>query len=229
MKGIAMLAAVLLSAVMLSGCSVEDTSADKVRKNGVVRIALEEGSELDGLSQYIADSLGAAPELITADKAEALALIRNGEADVALGYYPESYNPGLEYCLTVPFHYKRTYAVVAADVFITGSGDLSDKQLGCDGEMERDSINAIKLLASEDGVYLIDADAAAQMLSEEGMYAYLCYEDTAFEMVSCDSSLRCYVIEDIAVQRYCAAVMRTNTQLCGEINTAIGTFLAGGN
>lgn len=229
MRGKARLAAVLLSAVMLSGCSVEDTSADRVRERGTVRIALEEGSELDGLSEYIADSLGAAPEIITADKAEALDLIRNDKADVAIGYYAESNNPGLDICLTVPFHYKKVYAVVLSDLFITGSGDLSDKQLGCDDTMEQESINAIKLLSTDEAIYRIEPVSAAEMLKAESLYAYLCYEDTAFEMVSGGSELRCYIIEDIQPQRYCAAVMRDNTQLCGEINTAIGTFLAGGN
>lgn len=229
MRSIARLAAVLLSAVMLSGCAVEDTSADRVRQSGALRIALVEGSELDELSEYIADSLGAAPEIITADKAEALTLIKTDKADVALGYYAESDNPGLEYSLTVPFHYKKVYAVVPADLFITGSGDLSGKQLGCDDTMEQDSINAIRLLSADEAIYRIEADTAAQMLKEESLYAYLCYEDMAFEMVDGDSELRCYIVEDIQPQRYCAAVMRENTQLCGEINTAIGTFLAGGN
>lgn len=229
MKGISGLAAVFLTAALLTGCSVEDTSADRVRQSGKVRIALEEGAELNGLSEYIADSLGVGSEVITVDKYKALSLVKSGGADIALGFYPESDNPGLEYCLSVPFHREYMYAVCPADITITASEDLSDKLLGCDVTMEKRSIREATMLSSKGRIYCEDAQAAVEMFGEESLYAFLCYEDEAFDMVSSDSTLRCYVLADIRPQNYCAVVMRENTQLCGEINTAIGTFLAGGN
>lgn len=229
MKGFAKIAALFLAAALTTGCSVGDTSADRVRESGTVRIALQEDERLRELSQHIADSIGASPEFIVTNMDSALLMVHSGSADAAVGYYSENNDPGLDYSLTVPFFTESVYVVCDAEQFITGSEELSGLRLGAHEAVHRYCVSAIVGLSAEQMLYCTKADEASQMLRGDELDAFVCYEDAAYELISADDSLRCYMLPDIQPERYCAAVLRSNTQLCGEINTAIGEFLAGGN
>ncbi len=229
MKGLKKISAYLLAAVLLTGCSAENRSAEQVRQRGTLRIAVQQEAQLSELSEHISRSLGAAPEYITADKQTALAMLSEGSADVAVGYYSESENPGLAYGMTTPFHIESIYAVCAEGEFISSFGELDGSLLGAEQTLPESTLRAISAGSADGVLYCTSPQSAGEMLLSGELEAFLCLESRAAELVQSTAGLRCYLLPDLQAERYCAVVLRENSQLYGEISSSIGEYQKGGN
>ncbi len=227
MKGFGRIAAVILAGVLLTGCSAKDSSAEEVHSRGTLRIAVQD-ERLYELSEYIAVSMGVKPEYIIADKENALRMLADGKADAAMGYYSQNDNPGLEYSLTIPFDSERIYTVCAAEEFISAAAELNGRLLGADEALSESAERALAAVSADGRLYCSVAGSASEMLAQDELDAFLCLESKALELISADNDLRCYVMPDMEPEYYCAVVLRSKTQLYGEINGAIGEYLTGG-
>ncbi len=228
MKGFVRIAAVILAGVLMTGCSTKDSSAEDVHSRGMLCIAVQEDERLYELSQYIAASMGVTPEYFTADKENALRMLADGKVDVAVVYYSQNDNPGLEYSLTIPFDSERIYAVCAAEEFISATAELNGRLLGADEALSESTERTLAAVSAGGRLYCSVAGSASEMLAQDELDAFLCLESKALELISADDDLRCYVMPDVEPEYYCGVVLKSKTQLYGEINGAIGEYLTGG-
>ncbi len=229
MKGLKIIFTFISAVALLTGCSSADRSADTLREQGSVTVALQQGYSLEGLSQYIADRLGAKPVYVSADKQAALTMLADGSADIAVGYFSESENPGLAFGLTVPFHTENIYAVCLEDEFVTSLAGLSGELLGADEQLSESTVRELSDASADGKLYCNSMAAASEMLKANELDAFICFESRAAELVQSSEGLRCYQLSDMQAERYCTVVLRENAQLYGEVNSAVGEYLKGGN
>ncbi len=229
MKGLKSIFAALVAAALLTGCSAADGSADEIRQRGSLRIAVQSGDNLGGLSEHIAQSLGVTAEYVTADKETALVRLSEGSVDVAVGYFSEIEHPGLAFGMTTPFHIENIYAVCSAEEYISSLGELGGMLLGADTALPESTLRTVAAGSADGVLYCTAAQDASDMLLNGELNAFICHESRAAELVEATDGLRCYHLPDVQQERYCAVVLRENQQLYGEVNTAIGEYLMGGN
>ncbi len=229
MKGLKSITASVVAALVLTGCSAGEHSAEDIRQSGTIRIAVQDGDNLSALSEHIAESMDAVPEYISTDRQTALAMLSDGSADVAVGFYPESDNPGLAFGLTTPFYVESICAVCPAEEYITSFKELEGGLLGADETLRESIVREVTADSAAGTLYCSDPQQAAEMLLCGELEAYICPESRAAELVKSTEGLRCYLLPDIQAERYCAVVLRENAQLYGEVNIAVGEYLKGGN
>lgn len=218
--------AALLAAMLLTSCSASnDRSADAVRQSGVLRIAVQESEQLCELSEFIAESMGVKPEYIQTDKDNALRMLDDGSADVAVGYFVKNDNPGLDYSMTIPFYSERVYAVCRSDEYHTALSELSGKLLGADSALFASVERQIMFESANGVLYCSAPDTAVEMLKNDELDAFLCLESKALELISESDGINCCIMTDIEPEEYCVVLSKSDTQLYGAVNGAIGKYL----
>lgn len=214
---LAAIAAVLLLAA-LCGCRDMGDSA-RVRQDGVLRIAVVEGEELLSLAEFIAQDMGVQAEYHTAaDRQGALELLKAGRADIAVAYFDRSY--GSDFDMTVAFGGSYIYAVTRGEEPCGSLAALSGKRLCADPQLDAVTLNSISAVSACDIDAAADIEAAAQQLSDGNIDAYLCAEESAFQMLSQNRGLRCGVITELDHVDYRVALI-SGSDLYAEVNAAV--------
>lgn len=218
--------AALLSGILLTGCyAVNDSSADAVREKGALRIAVQESEQLYKLSEFITESLGVKPEYIQTDQFTALQMLSDGSADAAVGYYVRKDNPGLDYSMTIPFYSENVYAICPSDKYYTALSDLSGKLLGADSDLFDSVERQIMFKSANNTLYCSVPDTAVEMLKNNELDSFLCLEGDALKLISENDGINCCIMPDIEPEEYCVVLRKSDSQLYGAVNGAIGKYL----
>ncbi len=220
---LAAMAAVLLSAA-LCGCKDTGDSA-RVHSDGVVHIAVVEGEELLSLAEFIAQDIGVEAEYHTAaDRQGALELLKAGRADVAVAYFDQSY--GSNFVMTMPFGGSYIYAVTRKDEPYGSLAALNGKRLCADPQLDSVMLNSISTASACDINAAGDSSAAVKQLLDGDIDAYFCAEESAFQIISQNSALRCGAVAELD-RVYYRVALKSGSNLYAEVNAAIAKMTDG--
>ena len=216
---------ILAAVLLLSGCSEKNAP---LLKTGKLRAAIT--SELDNsreIAEYIANGLGAPLEVTKTDRETALDMLANGRADVAVGSFSESNDPGLNFLMTLPIAENKIYIVCGGEISVTSADDLLGKVCGASAKLPENILRTLIEMVSDGNLVCNNAQSAAEMLGSGDIQAYICFEDEALELISQNKSLRCCIPADINPERYSVLVQKNNTELFGAVNGVVGEMITG--
>lgn len=215
----------LAAVLLLSGCS-EKTKP--LLKTGKLRAAIT--SELENsqeIAEFIAEKMNAPLEISKTDRETALDMLANGRADIAVGSFSESNDPGLNFLMTLPVAQNKIYIVCGGDISVTSTADLLGKVCGASAKLPENILRTLIETASDGNLVCNNAKSAAGMFDSGDIHAYICFEDEALELISRNKSLRCCIPADIKPERYSVLLQKDNTALFGTVNGIVGEMITG--
>lgn len=223
MKKIALL--IFSAILLLSGCTERKES---ILSSGKLRAAvtfeLENSAEI---AEYIANELGAPLEISKTDRNTALEMVANGRADIAVGAFSESNEPGLNFLMTMPVAENRIYIVCGGDLTVTGSNELTGRVVGASAELPESLQRSLISFVADGKLICNNAKTAADLLKSGDIHAYVCFEEEALELLSGNNELRCCIPADIEPERYGVLVLKSKTDLFGAVNGIVGKMITG--
>lgn len=217
----------LISAVvlLLSGCT---TPKEPMLKSGKLRAAityeLENSAEI---AEYIAKELNAPLEITKADRSAALDMLSSGRADIAIGSFSDSNDPGLNFLMTMPIAENKIYIVCDGDISVTGTTDLVGRVAGASAELPESILRSLISIVSDGTLVCNNAKTAAELLKSGDIQAYVCFEEEALELLSENKELRCCIPADIDAERFGILVPKSKTALFGAVNGIVGKMITG--
>ena len=217
----------LISAVvlLLSGCT---TPKEPMLKSGKLRAAityeLENSAEI---AEYIAKELNAPLEITKADRSAALDMLSSGRADIAIGSFSDSNDPGLNFLMTMPIAENKIYIVCDGDISVTGTTDLMGRVAGASAELPESILRSLISIVSDGTLVCNNAKTAAELLKSGDIQAYVCFEEEALELLSENKELRCCIPVDIDAERFGILVPKSKTALFGAVNGIVGKMITG--
>lgn len=217
----------LISAVvlLLSGCT---TPKEPMLKSGKLRAAityeLENSAEI---AEYIAKELNAPLEITKADRSAALDMLSSGRADIAIGSFSDSNDPGLNFLMTMPIAENKIYIVSDGDISVTGTTDLMGRVAGASAELPESILRSLISIVSDGTLVCNNAKTAAELLKSGDIQAYVCFEEEALELLSENKELRCCIPADIDAERFGILVPKSKTALFGAVNGIVGKMITG--
>lgn len=217
----------LISAVvlLLSGCT---TPKEPMLKSGKLRAAityeLENSAEI---AEYIAKELNAPLEITKADRSAALDMLSSGRADIAIGSFSDSNDPGLNFLMTMPIAENKIYIVCDGDISVTGTTDLMGRVAGASAELPESILRSLISIVSDGTLVCNNAKTAAELLKSGDIQAYVCFEEEALELLSENKELRCCIPADIDAERFGILVPKSKTALFGAVNGIVGKMITG--
>ena len=223
MKKIALL--ICAAVLILSGCG---TTKEPLLKSGKLRAAVTFELENSGeIAEYIANELGAPLEISKTDRSAALEMISSGRADIAVGAFSDSNDPGLNFLMTMPIAENRIYIVCGGDLSVTGTTDLTGKIVGASAELPESILRSLISVVADGNLICNNAKTAAELLKSGDIHAYVCFEEEAMELISGNNELRCCIPADIEPERYGVVVSKSKTALFGAVNGIVGKMITG--
>lgn len=217
----------LISAVvlLLSGCT---TPKEPMLKSGKLRAAityeLENSAEI---AEYIAKELNAPLEITKADRSAALDMLSSGRADIAIGSFSDSNDPGLNFLMTMPIAENKIYIVCDGDISVTGTTDLMGRVAGASADLPESILRSLISIVSDGTLVCNNAKTAAELLKSGDIQAYVCFEEEALELLSENKELRCCIPADIDAERFGILVPKSKTALFGAVNGIVGKMITG--
>ena len=217
----------LISAVvlLLSGCT---TPKEPMLKSGKLRAAityeLENSAEI---AEHIAKELNAPLEITKADRSAALDMLSSGRADIAIGSFSDSNDPGLNFLMTMPIAENKIYIVSDGDISVTGTTDLMGRVAGASAELPESILRSLISIVSDGTLVCNNAKTAAELLKSGDIQAYVCFEEEALELLSENKELRCCIPADIDAERFGILVPKSKTALFGAVNGIVGKMITG--
>ena len=215
----------LAAVLLLSGCS-EKTKP--LLKTGKLRAAIT--SELENsreIAEFVAKGLDAPLEISKTDRETALDMLADGRADIAVGSFSESNDPGLNFLMTLPVAENKIYIVCGSEISVTSTADLLGKVCGASAKLPENILRTLIEIVSDGNLVCNNAQSASEMLGSGDMQAYICFEDEALELISRNKSLRSCIPADIMTERYSILVQKDNTVLFGAVNGIVGKMITG--
>ena len=223
MKKIALL--ICAAVFILSGCG---TPKEPLLKSGKLRAAVTFELENSGeIAEYIANELGAPLEISKTDRSAALEMVASGRADIAVGAFSDSNDPGLNFLMTMPIAENRIYIVCGGDLSVTGTTDLTGKIVGASAELPESILRSLISVVADGNLICNNAKTAAELLKSGDINAYVCFEEEASELLSGNNELRCCIPADIEPERYGVVVSKSKTALFGAVNGIVGKMITG--
>ena len=223
MKKIALL--ICAAVFILSGCGTPKEPLLKSEKlRAAVTFELENSGEI---AEYIANELGAPLEISKTDRSAALEMISSGRADIAVGAFSDSNDPGLNFLMTMPIAENRIYIVCGGDLSVTGTTDLTGKIVGASAELPESILRSLISVVADGNLICNNAKTAAELLKSGDINAYVCFEEEASELLSGNNKLRCCIPADIEPERYGVVVSKSKTALFGAVNGIVGKMITG--
>ena len=223
MKKFALL--IIAAVLLLSGC---ETPKEPLLKSGKLRAAVTfELENSEEIAEHIAKELGAPLEISKTDRSAALEMVANGRADIAVGAFGESNDPGLSFMMTMPVAENRIYIVCGSDLSVTGTTDLTGRVVGASAELPESILRSLISIVADGNLICNNAKTAAELLKSGDINAYVCFEKEAVELISGNNGLRCCIPADIEPERYGVVVSKTKTALFGAVNGIVGKMITG--
>ena len=231
-------AAVLLTGILAAGCAKKSSGAvERIQALGNLRAAIVDTqsryTKLDGdtpvgiepdLVQWIADALGVTVQYQVCSKAEALAAVAAGEADIALGCINHSGSLSAEYLVSTEYGKGYFYAVTRAGDYVLTIGALEGLSVRVDRDLDEET--RTKLYQAE-GIRITDYGSAAEGgdgVKNGTIRAYICYEDQARTFME-DETLQVQNLSNLEPEEFVIVAGKSDTVLIGGINTLIRQFL----
>lgn len=216
---------VCAAALLLSGCKAQE---EPLLKYGKLRAAVtDELENSQEIAEYIANELSVPPEISHTDRNTAIDMVKNGAADIAVGGFSESNDPGLSFLLTMPVAENRIYVVCGGGVSVTSTSDLSEVVTGASAELSDIIRRSLASVAADGKLVCDDAETAAELFASGSIQAYVCFEEEALALLSENSSLRCCIPADIEAERYGILVLKSETDMFGAVNGIVGEMITG--
>lgn len=215
----------LAAILLLSGCS---TKTEPLLITGKLRAAIT--SELENaekIAKNIAKGLGAPLELTKTDRETALDMLANGRADIAVGNFSITNDPGLNFLMTLPVAENKIYLVCDGSLSVANSTDLIGRICGASAKLPENILRMLIEMVSDGTLVCNNVKSAAEMLNSGDMQVYVCFEDEALELISQNKSLRCCIPADITSERYSVLVQKNKTKLFGTVNGIVGEMITG--
>lgn len=223
MKKIVLL--ICAAVVFLSGCT---QPKEQMLKSGKLRAAITfELENSEEIAEKIADELGVPLEISKATASTAMELLTNGRADIAIGKFSASNDPGLSFLLTMPVAENRIYVVCGGNLTVTASSDLTGRVTGASEKLPENILRSLMGIVSDGTLVCNNAKSAAELLKTGDISAFVCFEDEALELLSGNSELRCCVPADISAEQYGILVPKSKTELFGAVNSIVGKMITG--
>lgn len=217
---------ILAAVLLLSGCAEQKPA--ELLKTGKLRAAIT--SELKNskeIAEYIAEKMDAPLEIIRTDRETALDMLENGRADVAVGGFSETNNPGLNFLMTLPVAENRIYVVCGGDLTVTSVSDLTGRVAGASAELPENILRGLIAMVADGTLVCNNAQSAADMLRSGDMNAYVCFENEALELISGNKVLRCCTPSDVDPEKYSVLVQKSKPELFGAVNGIVGEMITG--
>lgn len=213
------------TALLLTGCGAKE---EALLPGGRLRAAVT--SELDAPEEtagQIAQALGAFLEICSADRYTAMEMLSNGSADIAIGEFSESDDPGLSFLMTLPIAENGIYVICGGDLAVTSQADLAGKIVGASDRLPESILRSLASIAADQELVCGDAGTAAELLGSGDMNAYVCFEDEALELLAGNNELRSCIPADIPAERYGILVSKSRPELFGAVNGIVGEMITG--
>lgn len=211
--------------LLLSGCAQQ---TEPLLKSGKLRAAvtfeLENSSEIAG---FIAKELGAPLDITKTDRSTALEMLSSGRADIAIGSFSSSNDPGLNFLMTMPIAENRIYIVCGGDLSVTSLTDLTGRVAGASAELPESLLRSLISMVTDGKLVCNNANAAAELLKSGDIHAYVCFEDEALGLLSENKELRCCIPADVDAERFGILVPKSKTALFGAVNGIVGKMITG--
>lgn len=224
MKRLALL--VCAAALLLSGCKAQEE--EPLLKNVKLRAAVtDELENSQEIAEYIAKELSVPLEISHTDRNTAIDMVKNGAADIAVGGFSESNDPGLSFLLTMPVAENRIYVVCGGGVSVTSTSDLSNVVTGASAELSDIIQRSLASVAADEKLVCDNVETAAELFASGAMQAYVCFEEEALKLISENSSLRCCIPADIEAEHYGILVLKSETDIFGAVNGIVGEMITG--
>ena len=158
------------------------------------------------------------------NKADALAAVAAGEADIALGCINHSGSLSGDYLISTEYGKGYFYAVTRAGDYVLTIGALERSSVGVDRELDEET--RTKLYQAE-GIRITDYGSAAE--GKDGVKngtvrAYICYEDQA-KMFMEDEAFQVQNLSNLEPEEFVIVAGKSDTALMNGINTLIRQFL----
>lgn len=219
-------ALLIFSAILLlSGCTERK---EPILKSGKLRAAitfeLENSSEI---AEYIAKELDAPLEITKADRSAALEMLSSGRADIAIGSFSDSNDPGLNFLMTMPIAENRIYIVCGGDLSVTSLTDLTGRVVGASAELPESLLRSLISIVADGNLICNNAKTAADLLKSGDIHAYVCFEEEALGLLSENKELRCCIPSDIGAEQFGILVPKSKTALFGAVNGIVGKMITG--
>lgn len=224
--------------IFMTGCAKKTSGAvERIQALGNLRVAIVDTqsryTKLDGdtpvgiepdLVQWIADALGVTTQYQVCNKADALAAVAAGEADIALGGINHSGSLSGDYLLSTEYGKGYFYAVTRAGDYVLTIGALEGSSVGVDRELDEET--RTKLYQAE-GIRITDYGSAAE--GKDGVKngtirAYICYEDQAKTFME-DETFQVQNLSNLEPEEFVIVAGKSDTALINGINTLIRQFL----
>lgn len=236
-RGLAV-AMILMTGLLAAGCAKKSSGAvERIQALGNLQVAIVDTqsryTRLDGetlagvepeLVQRIAQALGVTVQYQVCDKAEALAAVAAGEADIALGCINHSGSLSGEYLLSTEYGKGYFYAVTKAGDYVLTVGTLENASVGVDRELDEET--RTKLYQAE-GIRITDygsAEEGKDAVKNGTIRAYICYEEQARALME-DEALQVQNLSNLEPEEFVIVARKSDTTLMNGINTLIRQFL----
>lgn len=211
--------------MLLCGCQSKE---EPLLAAGKLRAAVT--SELDNsgeIAEKIAQGLDVPIEVIQTDRTTAAEMLSQGSADIAVGGFSTSNDPGLSYLMTMPVAENKIYIVCGGDVTVTSKSDLTGIVTGASSELSESLRRTLSETAADGKLACDNAETASELLADGSISAYVCFEQEALELISANKELRCCIPADIESERYSVIVLKGKTDLFSAVNRIVGEMITG--
>jgi polar amino acid transport system substrate-binding protein len=179
------------------------------------------GSEIQ-LARAVAARVGVRLDVRALPKAELLAEIAQGSADMAIGRI--AYNESLpyNYAVSQPYDAGRLYAVTPKGVLLPTAGALKNRRIGVTDQLSENALIAVNQIEGITIDVYPDTQLVGQSLAGRQADAYLCYGDQAFALAG-DPALQAQniMLYEDSGESYVVVCPRSSGELLAPINEAI--------
>lgn len=213
------------SALLLTGCGAREQS---LLQEGRLRAAVtSELNDSEEIAERIAQGLGAPAEIYRTDRYTAMEMLSKGSADLAIGEFSETNDPGLSFLMTLPVAQNGIYVVCGGELSVTCLADLAGKTVGASEKLPESILRSLTGTAADEKLVCDNTETAAGLFGSGDMDAFVCFESEALELLAGNDGLRCCVPSDISAERYSILVSKGKPELFGAVNGIVGEMITG--
>lgn len=228
--------------VLSAGCGKGSGEASQAEaplvKEGTLTVAFIDGNdgfasyvdgELAGTEIYLAKRFAEDLELAVeykeaASKEELLTMLDSGQADLALGRFPEVFEGSDAYLLSRNYGKRGYYLVSPAGNYADTLAGLDGKTVALSDEIPAETAISIPLINQVNQISFSDLSAAAEEVKRGTIAALLCTERQAYTLLD-DEGLQVKELYDSPRELYCAVFPAGAAERAARFNTVVGAYL----
>jgi polar amino acid transport system substrate-binding protein len=243
LKQITAAAMVLTMAAGMCACGKVNTLAE-IKKRGKLYVAVEDncfpnayrdeageyaGIDVDIITE-VAEDLGLPLEFVDDPNKDAVKLLRENRADIAISGLPIDEAKKKEFLCSMPYDSAAMFAVSKRGLSFATLGTLSGQKVGYTGEFSSNFAAAVGRLTTKnnkptkyDAIDNVATDIAAGTID-----VFLCYEHQAIELARNNLNLQAETITNLPKENYVMMMFKTARQLQEKVNAVISDMTSSG-